>query len=117
MVGDTTQGITQNLSQLYVTAGRHDEAIEVGRRLIAERASDVSPYKLAETWNQIAWAHWHKGERGQAVDVVREALGRYGSTARAEDLTRTLAFFERERASPSGPPEGVPGVEPPPGPR
>jgi tetratricopeptide (TPR) repeat protein len=116
MVGDTTQGIVQNLSRLYVAAGRHDEAIEVGRRLIAERATDVSPYKLAETWNQIAWTHWHKGERGQAVDVVREALGRYGSTARAEELTRTLALFERERAT-SGPPEGAPGVEPSPGPR
>ena len=117
MPGDTTQGIVQNLGQLYVSAGRHDEAIEIGRRLIAERATDVSPYKLAETWNQIAWAHWHKGEHGRAVDVVRDALGRYGSTARAEDLTRTLALFERERVRETGPPEGAPTVETTPAPR
>lgn len=97
MVGDTTQGLVQNLSQLYAAAGRHDEAIEVGRRLIEERGADVSPYKLAETWNQIAWVHWHKGEHERAVVVVREALARYGGTVRRDDLERTLAHFERER--------------------
>jgi tetratricopeptide (TPR) repeat protein len=118
MVGDTTQGIAHNLSQLYVAVGRHDEAIEVGRRLIAERATDVSPYKLAETWNQMAWAHWQKGERARAIDVVREALARYGTTVRGEDLQRTLAAFEREgtRAredtGPAGTPESAPPVEP-----
>jgi tetratricopeptide (TPR) repeat protein len=118
MVGDTTQGLAQNLSQLYVAAGRYDAAIEVGRRLIAERAMDVSPYKLAETSNQIAWAHWRKGERARAVDVVREALGRYGDTVRGEDLKRSLASFEREGvgegARPPGLPEGAPAVEPSP---
>jgi tetratricopeptide (TPR) repeat protein len=97
MVGDTTQGLVQNLGQLYAAAGRYDEAIEVGRRLIEERGADVSPYKLAETWNQIAWAHWQKGELERAVAVVRDALARYGSTVRRDDLERTLAHFERER--------------------
>jgi len=97
MVGDTTQGLAQNLGELYAAAGRYDEAIEVGRRLIAERGADVSPYKLAETWNQIAWAHWRKGERARAVAVVGEALARYGSTERRAELERALAYFERER--------------------
>lgn len=97
MVGDTTQGLVQNLSQLYAAAGRFDEAIEVCRRLIEERGADVSPYKLAETWNQIAWVHWHKGEPERAMAVIREALARYGSTVRRADLERTLAHFERER--------------------
>lgn len=57
----------------------------------------MSPYKLAETWNQIAWAHWHKGERARAVAVVGEALARYGATERREELERTRAYFERER--------------------
>ena len=97
MVGDTTQGLVQNLSQLYAAAGRYDEAIEVCRRLIEERPTDVSPYKLAETWNQVAWLHWNKGERDRAVEIVRDALARYGDTVRGDDLKRTLAHFERER--------------------
>ena len=96
MVGDTTQGIAQNLSQLYAAAGRFDEAIAVCRRLIEERGPDVSPYKLAETWNQMAWVHWQKGERERAVQVIRDAIARYGTTVRGEDLQRTLARFERE---------------------
>ena len=61
----------------------------------------MSPYKLAETWNQMAWAYWHKGERSRAVDIVQEALTRYGGTVRADELKRTLARFEAqlERAS------------------
>ena len=105
MVGDTTQGLVQNLSQLYAAAGRFDEAIEVCRRLIEERGADVSPYKLAETWNQIAWVHWHKGERERAMAVIREALARYGSTVRRADLERTLAHFERERERAAKKPE------------
>lgn len=95
MPGDRTQGLTQNLSRLLMAAGRHDEAIAVGRRLIEERGADVSPYKLAETWDRIAWAHWEKGERERALQVVREALAKYGDTVRGDDLRRTLATFER----------------------
>jgi hypothetical protein len=98
MVGDTTQGLVQNLSQLYLDAGRHDEALEVCRRLIAERGADVSPYKLAETWERIAWVHWHKGEHQRAMEVIADALARYGGTARGDDLRRTRVYFERERA-------------------
>jgi hypothetical protein len=96
MPGDTTQGLAQNLSQLLITAGRPDEAIAVCRRLIAERGAEVSPYKLAETWDRIAWAHWDKGEREPAREVVREALAKYGETVRGDQLRRTLATFERE---------------------
>ena len=95
MPGDRTQGLTQNLSRLLMAAGRHDEAIAVCRRLIEERGADVSPYKLAETWDRIAWAHWEKGERERAREVVREALAKYGGTVRGDDLRRTLATFER----------------------
>jgi tetratricopeptide (TPR) repeat protein len=105
MVGDTTQGLAYNLGQLYMAAGRHDEAIEVCRRLIAERSADVSSYKLAETWNQMAWAHWHKREPERALEVVRDALARYGGTVRGEELRRTLEVFERERVG--GTPEGT----------
>ncbi len=95
MPGDRTQGLTQNLSRLLMAAGRHDEAIAVCRRLIDERGADVSPYKLAETWDRIAWAHWEKGERDRAREVIREALAKYGGTVRGDDLRRTLATFER----------------------
>ena len=74
MVGDTTQGLAQNLTELYAAAGRYDEAIEVARRLIEGRIADVSPYKLAETWDQMAWVHWQKGERERAVQIIRDAL-------------------------------------------
>jgi len=96
MVGDTSQSLVQNLSQLLTAAGRFDEAIAVCRRFIDERGAEVSPYKLAETWNQMAWAYWHKGERSRAVDIVKEALTRYGGTVRADELKRTLARFEAE---------------------
>ena len=96
MVGDTTQGLAQNLSQLYAAAGRYDEAIEVGRRLIEARSAEMSPYKLAETWDQMAWVQWQKGERERAVHIIRDALARYGSTVRGDQLRRTLAHFERE---------------------
>jgi hypothetical protein len=56
----------------------------------------VSPYKLAETWNQMAWAYWHKGEHSRAMDIVRDAIARYGATVRGEDLKRTRARFEAE---------------------
>ena len=95
MPGDTTQGLAQNLSQLLMAAGRHDEAIAVCRRLIEERGADVSPYKLAETWDRMAWAHWEKGERERAREIVRDALAKYGGTVRGEDLRRTMASFER----------------------
>jgi tetratricopeptide (TPR) repeat protein len=95
MPGDTTQEITQNLSQLLLAAGRHDEAIAVCRRLLDERGGDVSPYKHAETWDRIAWAYWEKGDRDRAREVVREALARYGETARGDALRQTLATFER----------------------
>ncbi len=95
MPGDRTQGLTQNLSRLLMAAGRYDEAIAVCWRLIKERGADVSPYRLAETWDRIAWAHWEKGERERAREVVREALAKYGGTVRVDDLRRTLATFER----------------------
>jgi len=95
MPGDRTQGLTQNLSRLLMAAGRHDEAIAVCRRLIEQRGADVSPYKLAETWDRMAWAHWEKGERERAREVVREAIAKYGETVRGDDLRRTLATFER----------------------
>ncbi len=98
MVGDTTQALTQNLSQLMMEAGRYDEAIEVGRRLIEARGAEVSPYKLAETWDRMAWAHWRKGERERAFAIVREALARYGTSTRGDVLRSTLAQFERERS-------------------
>jgi tetratricopeptide (TPR) repeat protein len=97
MVGDRTQGLTLNLSRLLMAAGRHDEAIAVCRRLIDERGAEVSPYKLAETWERIAWAHWEKGDRERAREVVREAIAKYGGTVRGDDLRRTLATFERTR--------------------
>jgi hypothetical protein len=96
MVGDTSQGLVQNFSQLLTGAGRFDEAIAVCRRLIDERGAEVSPYKLAETWNQMAWAYWHKGERARAVSIVKEALTRYGGTVRADELKRTLTRYEAE---------------------
>lgn len=103
MVGDTSQGLAQNFGRLYAEATRYDEAIGVGRRLIEERGADVSPYKLAETWDQIAQAYWSKGERERAVDTVRAALARYGDTVRGDDLRRTLARFEAEGAKPPAP--------------
>jgi hypothetical protein len=96
MVGDTSQALALTLGERYIAAGRFDDAIAVGKRLVDERGADVSPYKLAETLNQIAWAHWRKGERERAVEVIRNALGRYGNTVRADELRRTLAAFERE---------------------
>jgi tetratricopeptide (TPR) repeat protein len=102
MVGDTTQGLAQNLSTLYGGAGRYDEAIAVARRLLAERGAEVSPYKQAETWNQIAWLHWGKGERERAVEVTREAIARYGDTARGDELRRTLTHFELEQSRAPG---------------
>jgi tetratricopeptide (TPR) repeat protein len=97
MTGDTTQGLLLNLSRIYVSAGQHDEAITVCQRLIDERSAEVSPYKLAETWNQMAWAYWHRGDRDRAIRIARDALGRYDHTVRADELRRTLATFERER--------------------
>jgi tetratricopeptide (TPR) repeat protein len=107
MVGDTSQALAQNLSQLYTASGRFDEAIAVCRRLIDERGAEVSPYKLAETWNQMAWAYWHKGEHSRAMDIVRDAITRYGSTVRGEELKRTLARFEAEQERAAAKP--VPG--------
>jgi tetratricopeptide (TPR) repeat protein len=78
-----------------MAAGRYDEAIAALRRLIDERAADVSPYRLAETWNRLAWAYWEKGERERAREVIREAIAKYGGTARGDDLRRTLATFEK----------------------
>ncbi len=97
MVGDRTQGLAQNLSRLLMAAGRYDEAIAVCRRLIDERAADVSPYRLAETWERMAWAYWEKGERERAREVIREAIAKYGGTARGDDLRRTLTTFDRTR--------------------
>jgi tetratricopeptide (TPR) repeat protein len=97
MTGDTTQGLVLNLSRIYMSAGRHDEAIAVCQRLIDERSAEVSPYKLAETWNQMAWAYWHRGDRDRAIQIARGALGRYDHTVLADELRRTLATFERER--------------------
>jgi len=102
MVGDTSQTLAVSLSRLYSSAGRHDEAIAACRRVIDERAADVSPYKLAETWNQLAWAYWRKGDDARALEVIHDAIARYGGTVRADDLRRTLATFERG-------PEAAPG--------
>jgi tetratricopeptide (TPR) repeat protein len=96
MVGDTSQALALNLGERYIAAGRFDDAIAVGRRLLDERGAEVSPYKQAETWNQIAWAHWRKGDRDRALEVIRDALARHGSTVRGDELRRTLAAFERE---------------------
>lgn len=96
MPGDAVQALARNLSQLYSTAKRYPEAIAVNQRLISERGQDVSPYKLAETWNQIAWTHWHAGDRERAIEVAREALGQYRDTVRGDDLARSLERFEKE---------------------
>ncbi len=95
MVGDTTQGLTLNLSRLSAEVGRFDDALAVCRRLLDERGSDVSPYKLAEVWEQMAWVHWRAGEPERAREAIREAIERYGHTVRGDDLRRTLATFER----------------------
>jgi tetratricopeptide (TPR) repeat protein len=99
MVGDTTQSLALNLSKLSLEANRPDEALAVSRRLLDERSAEISPYKLAETWSQLAWAHWRKGDREEALRVVREGLERYGATVRGDDLRQTLDAFEREQAS------------------
>jgi hypothetical protein len=99
MVGDTTQALALKLSQLEGDAGRYDEALRVCRRLIDERGREVSPYKLAEIWNQMAWLHWRGGDVEGALKVVREGIERYGATVRGDDLRRTLAAFEREQAT------------------
>lgn len=93
MPGDTTQSLAVNLSRLYSAAGRHDDAVLVCQRLIDERRADVSPYKLAETWDQMAWAYWHRGDHARALAVIREGLDRYGGTVRGDVLRRTLATF------------------------
>jgi hypothetical protein len=98
MVGDTTQSLALNLGTRYLEAGRPDDALQVSRRLIDERGLEVSPYKLAETWSQLAWAHWRKGDRAEALRVVREGLERYGATVRGVELRNTLEAFEREQA-------------------
>jgi hypothetical protein len=54
MVGDTSEALALNLSKLEGQAGRFDEALAVCRRLIDERGREVSPYNLAEIWNQMA---------------------------------------------------------------
>ena len=95
MAGDTTQALALNLSQLYTDAGLADEGLAVCRRLLDERGSDVSPYKQAEIWNQMALIHWRKGERERARQIVREALQQYGDTVRGDDLRGTLAAFGR----------------------
>jgi tetratricopeptide (TPR) repeat protein len=95
MPGDTTQGLAQTLSQLLIEAARYDEAIDICRRLLDARGADVSPYKLAETWDRVAWAYWNKGERERASEIAREALTKYGATVRGEVLRNTLARFER----------------------
>jgi tetratricopeptide (TPR) repeat protein len=97
MPGDTTQSLVLNLGRIYTSAGRHDDAVLVCQRLIDERRADVSPYKLAETWNQMAWAYWQGGDHARALAVVREGLDRYAGTVRGDELRRTLATFERER--------------------
>ncbi|HTO12599.1 MAG TPA: tetratricopeptide repeat protein [Candidatus Binatia bacterium] len=97
MAGDTSAGLAEQLSRLYREAGRFDEAVAVCRRVIDERAADVSPYVLADVWNEMAWAYWRQGDRERAREVVREALARYGSTVRGEALQRTLVEFEKER--------------------
>ena len=96
MAGDAVQALALNLSQLYSTTKRYNEAIAVNQRLIDERGKDVSPYKLAETWNQIAWTHSHAGEQKRAIKVAREALGKYRDTVRGDDLVRSMARFEQE---------------------
>jgi len=98
MVGDTTQSLALNLSALYLEAGRPYDALQVSRRLIDERGQEISPYKLAETWSQLAWAYWRKGERDEALRVVREGIERYGATVRGVELRNTLEAFEREQA-------------------
>jgi hypothetical protein len=95
MPGDTTQGLTLNLSRLSVEAGRFDDALAVCRRLLDERERDVSPYKLAEVWEQMAQVHWRAGERERAREVIREAIERYGGTVRGDDLRRAQVTFER----------------------
>jgi tetratricopeptide (TPR) repeat protein len=96
MVGDTTQAIALNLSRLLREAGRPEEAIAVGRRVIDERGSEISPYKLAETWSELAWAHWRTGDRDEALRIAREGLERYGETVRGGELRSALEAFERE---------------------
>lgn len=96
MPGDAVQALALNLSQLYASTNRYDEAIAVNQRLITERGKDVSPYKLAETWNQVAWSHWHAGERERAIQVAHEALGKYRDTVRGGDLARSLERFEKD---------------------
>ena len=81
MPGDRTQGLTLNLSRLLMAAGRHDEAIAVCRRLIDARGADVSPYRLAETWERIAWAHREKGERERARRPGRRSRSTAGPCA------------------------------------
>lgn len=99
MRGDTVQALALNLSQLYASAKRYDDAIRIAERLITERGDDVSPYKLAETWNQLAWIYWHKGEQRRAVEVAREAIGKYGHTVSGDALARTLQRFEQDLAA------------------
>jgi tetratricopeptide (TPR) repeat protein len=96
MPGDTTQGLVVNLARLLDAAGRRDEGIAICRRLLDERGAEVSAYKAAETWNQIARLHWNQGERERARQVIDEALARYGTSLRRELLEGTRARFERE---------------------
>src|SRR5712692_10813851 len=69
-------------------------------RSSAKRPPRSPPCASAATGGERAPRHvaLAKGEQQRAVDLVRDALARYGDTARGDDLRRTLAHFERERA-------------------
>jgi len=90
---------TENLSQLMMEAGRYDEAIEVGRRLDRGAGAEVSPYKLAETWDRMGLGPTGEGRTRASLCDRPGGRSRGTAPARAATSESTLAQFERERVA------------------
>ncbi len=96
MVGDTVQGMVNNLAYLYLQQGDYDKAVNIIERLLKEREHEISGYKLARTYNVLGRAYWKKGLKDNAITVLRRGVQKYGDTVHADGLKMTLKKYEKE---------------------
>jgi len=96
MHGDSIAYITQSLASSYNSKHRYDDTIKIIDNLISKRGHEISGYIQASLYENYAFALWHRGDREQAIDTLKMALGKWRDTNQGIYLQRDLDRYSNE---------------------
>ena len=96
MHGDSIAYITQSLTSSYNSKHRYDDTVKIIDNLISKRGHEISGYIQASLYENYADALWRRGDKEQAIAILKMALGKWKDTNQGKYLRRDLYRYSRE---------------------